>query len=331
MKYFAETSVRNLPEFQDIADKHLEIEFIEDYQSFRRETMHREKQCVIFAKKRGAWLKPFHCYHHNPEFSFFSLDVAEGCRFDCAYCYLQAYLNHGALVLFVNMNGLAEEFQAYGNRALWISTGLLSDSLLAESEWPMLPRLSHLLPKNSILEYRSKSDDIRSLLNPSIRRNGVVISWSINPQRIAQHYEHGAAPVSARMNAARQAIDSGYQVGFHFDPVFHFEGWENAYSELFGELSRFKSGCLSFISVGLFRYMPDLAAVIRKRFPYHPILSGEFFPDSDGKYHYLRSIRKEMYRKFAEWLAPWVGTIPVFWSMEPDERLISALSPHALR
>ena len=128
-RYFAEKRIR---EFSQIVQRHPDFEWIDDYQTFREETMHREKQCVIFAQKRGAWLKPFHCYHQNDESRHFSLDLAEGCGFDCVYCYLQSYLNSGALVLFVNRDGLETELQGLGSNPVWISSGILTDSLLAE-------------------------------------------------------------------------------------------------------------------------------------------------------------------------------------------------------
>jgi hypothetical protein len=106
------------------------------------------------------------------------------------------------------------------------------------------------------------------------------------------------------------------------DPVFYFDGWKEAYEKLFDNLDQFSKNRLALLSVGLFRYMPELGMVIRKRFPYHPILAAEFFPDEDGKYHYFRAIRKEMYKAFNVWLKGW-NEIPVFWSMEPDTELIS--------
>jgi hypothetical protein len=69
--------------------------------------------------------------------------------------------------------------------------------------------------------------------------------------------------------------------------------------------------------------MPELKATIRKRFPFHSILTGEFFPDADGKHHYFRSIRKEMYAFFQKNLRSWKESVPVFWSMEPDGRLLN--------
>ena len=338
--FLAEKSIRDLPEFADVAARHSTLEWIDDYQTFsvtpasrracepdasRAQNLagsgryNQEKDCVIFARKRGPWLKPFHCYE-NSAYRFLSLDLAEGCLFDCVYCYLQSYLNHGALVLFLGLTGLLEELNALDQGAYWISTGLLSDSLLAESQFPFLTRISKNLPPNAILELRSKAADVTMLESADIARKQIVLSWSLNPPEIARNYEFGASSVAERLTAAWQAIHLGYRVAFHLDPVFCFDGWQQAYAELFSMLENFPKRDVAFLSVGLFRYMPDLGAVIRKRFPYHPILSGEFFPDEDGKYHYFRAIRKEMYESFSGWLKRWED-IPVFRSMEPDPRL----------
>lgn len=320
VRFYAESSIRDLPQAAEILRKHADLEWIEDYQTFRRETIVLEKRSVIFARKRGAWLKPFACYHQNHEYEYFSLNLAEGCLFDCVYCYLQSYLNHQALVLFLEEPALFHELEH--RKRSWISTGLLSDSFLAESYYSLLPALSHHIPDDCLLELRSKSCNLPFLSDPTIRRERVVLSWSLNPQRIVDRYEYQTASLQQRLQAAKSAIDAGFNVGFHLDPVFHFHGWETAYESLFQQLAAFPQAGVAFLSLGLFRYMPDLGAVIRKRFPVHDVMTGEFFPDVDGKYHYFRGIRKQMYRQFAEWLKPWLERTPVFWSMEPDGNLL---------
>jgi spore photoproduct lyase len=312
MQFFAERAIDN----EYIRDRFPNLELIDDYQAFRRESMQREKQCVIFAQKRGRWIKPFHCYS-NPTYRYFSLDVAEGCQFDCVYCYLQTYLNHGALVLFVNTDSLLTELQQLSAGNNWVSTGLLSDSLLSESYFPTLPIISKRIPNGTILELRSKSSNVEIVANSTIERSQIVLSWSLNPLPIATQYEYRAASLAERLRAASRAIELGYRVGFHLDPIFHFEGWRESYAALMESLEAFPKDRVAFLSIGLFRYMPDLGNVIRHRFPLHPILSEEFFPDVDGKYHYFRPIRKQMYSAFSEWLERW--EVPLFWSMEPEE------------
>jgi len=320
IRFFAEKAIRELPQYEEIAQRYPDLEWIDDYQKFHRKTLRREKDSVIFARKRGAWLKPFHCYQNGP-YAYFSLDVAEGCMFDCAYCYLQSYLNHGALVLFVDCDGVQAEMKQRREPNLWISTGLLSDSLLSEQYFPAVSRISGMIPPGSILELRSKSDDL-SALNGTIDRDSTVISWSLNPEGIARDYEYRAAPPERRLQAARRAIHLGFRVGFHFDPVFHFDGWQREYARLFNSLQEFPHDRIAFLSIGLFRYMPDLGATIRKRFPSHPLMTGEFFAAEDGKYHYFRPIRKEMYGFFSALLVPWKAeAVPILYSMEPDPTL----------
>jgi spore photoproduct lyase len=327
--FYAEQSIRDLSEYAEVAARYPKVEWIEDYQSFRKESVASEKKSLIFARKRGAWLKPFHCYDY-PSYHFLSLDLAEGCLFDCVYCYLQSYLNHGALVLFLGTESLLIELSKLPSQPYWISTGLLSDSLLAENHFPMLRRISSSIPPDSVLELRSKTTDLTALKDPEIARDRVVVSWSLNPTEIVRAYEYGTSLMEERLNAASEALRLGYRIAFHLDPIFYFDGWEEAYQKLFGELDRFPKSRLAFLSIGLFRFMPELGMVIRKRFPYHPILAGEFFPAEDRKRHYFRAIRKEMYQAFTGWLRNW-KEIPVFWSMEPEPELISKINTETQR
>ena len=315
--FYAEASVRELPEFEGIARRYPGLQWIDDYQSFQGSTITKEKRSLIFARKRGAWLKPFHCYD-DPTYTFLSLDLAEGCLYDCVYCYLQSYLNHGALVLFLDRDSLFQELCSLGSAKYWISTGLLSDSLLAEAHHSYLAEISRSIPSGSVLELRSKAVELGALSDPEIERDRVVLSWSLNPPEIIQSYEYGTASLDSRLAAARKAIELGYTIAFHLDPVFYFDGWEDSYKRLFEQLEEFPKSRCAFLSLGLFRYMPALGSIIRKRFPYHPVLSGEFFLDQDGKYHYFRGIRGKMYSVFSEWLKPW-SDVPVFWSMETLE------------
>ena len=321
-RVFAERAVADLPQWSLIAERYPAVEWIDDYQTFRQTTVVREKECLILARKRGRWLKPFHCYHQNPEFSYFSLDIAEGCYFDCVYCYLQNYLNHAALVVFVDTESIAAELKEHRFRNLWLSTGLLTDSFLAERAFPILSSLTQLLPADSLLELRTKSHDTRPLEDSAINKERVVVSWSLNPESIARNFEYRTPSLQDRLLAIHKAIGLGYKIGLHLDPVFHFPAWREEYQDLWVQLEKLPKERIAFLSVGLFRYMPDLGSVIRSRFPFHSILTGEFFPERDGKYHYFRPIRKEMYSAFSEWLQPWRNVAPVFWSMEPDGSLL---------
>src|SRR5437868_5976576 len=130
LSFYAEKAIGKLPEADVILGRLPAFEWIDSFQDFRRPSVSMEKRSIIFARKRGPWLKPFHCYHQSPAYRYFSLDVAEGCLSDCVYCYLQSYLNQAALVVFVPDASLETELHALGENC-WISTGLLSDSFLA--------------------------------------------------------------------------------------------------------------------------------------------------------------------------------------------------------
>jgi spore photoproduct lyase len=321
--FYAERSIATTPAAETILSRHPDLEWIDDYRSFRAGTVHREKQAVIYAVKRGPWLKPFRCYA-APAFDYLSLNLAEGCPFNCVYCYLQTYSEHAAVVVFVNLQTLAGELsslQANRERRLWISSGLLTDSLVAERHLPAAGWVSRQIPLGSVFELRTKACDIELLQDRGIDRSRVVVSWSLNPPAIARTYEYGAPPVEDRLQAAVETVRQGYRVAFHFDPVFCHARYRADYEALLERVRvLFTPESMAFVSLGLFRYMPALGMAIRGRFPYHEILTGEFFPDRDGKYHYLRALRKEMYGCFSLWLRPWKGRVPVFLAMEPDTK-----------
>jgi len=94
-----------------------------------------------------------------------------------------------------------------------------------------------------------------------------------------------------------------YPLGFHFDPIIFHQGWEKGYQETIGSLfKKIDSKGIVWISLGGFRYPPQLKAIAKERFPDTKIFLGELFPGRDGKFRYLKEIRVEMYQKLVGWL-----------------------------
>ena len=59
---------------------------------------------------------------------------------------------------------------------------------------------------------------------------------------------------------------------------------------------------IAWISLGTFRYMPDLKNMIEYNYPDSHILEEEFIENADRKYRYFKPIRVVLYRKIIEWL-----------------------------
>jgi spore photoproduct lyase len=74
-----------------------------------------------------------------------------------------------------------------------------------------------------------------------------------------------------------------------------------------------------WISLGGFRYPPQLKGIAEERFPTTKIFLGELFPGKDGKFRYFKEIRLEMYRKMVEWLREVDSNVFVYLCMESKE------------
>jgi spore photoproduct lyase len=166
-------------------------------------------------------------------------------------------------------------------------------------------------------EFKTKSDNIKNFINVPHGGN-VVVSFSINPQKIVSEEEHRTASLSARLNAARISADRGFPVAFHIDPMIYFEGWQEHYSDLAQQVATmFRPDEVKWISVGGLRYPPDMKNMLRERFPSGTqVLTGEMFLGDDGKLRYDQDLRNEMFEFVKNEFIKASESYPVFLCME---------------
>jgi spore photoproduct lyase len=283
------------------------------------------KKSLFLTHFYGKRLKPCPGTSNHICCGYHVINAITNCPMDCSYCVLQGYLNNPFLTLYTNWDDLLQEIDNFlsggQNRFLRVGTGELSDSLVLD---PVFPLSQTLIPffaerKNAILELKTKSAEVTTLLRLN-HRGKTVISWSVNPTRIIEEEEKETAPLRERIEAAKRCQDSGYPIGFHFDPLFDSRDWEREYREtvlsLFNEIDPKR---VIWISLGGFRYPPRLKAVARQRFPDTRIFLGELFPGKDGKFRYFKEIRVEMYRKMLSWLREINPNLFVYLCMESRE------------
>jgi spore photoproduct lyase len=201
-----------------------------------------------------------------------------------------------------------------------LGTGELSDSLALESIYPISQFLvPFFAEKNAILELKTKSIGVERLLSLD-HRGRTVVSWSLNPPQVIEEEERETASLEERIHAAKRCQDAGYPLGFHFDPMIDYEGWEKGYEGLIDSLFRqIDPKRVVWISMGGFRYPAQLKGVVEERFPQTRIFLGELFPGRDGKFRYLKGIRTEMYRKMVKWLKRVSPDLFVYLCMESRE------------
>jgi spore photoproduct lyase len=252
---------------------------------------------------------------------------AANCPFDCSYCYLQNYFSNAVPTIFVDTDTLFEQVKTIlrdaPEKEVLFHAGQTADALALEhfsgfaSE--AVPFFSKL--DNAILELRTKSDLIESLL-PLRHNRRTVVSWTLTPDEISRQYEKGAASIAERLQAALQCQSAGYPIGLRFDPLIHYSDWRAGYGKLVNSIfSVLSPEAIDSIVLGTFRCQPPLLDLMRERFGRMELTLGEFVPAPDGKMRYFRRIREQMFRELIDLLCKRCGQSirpKIELSMEPE-------------
>ena len=280
------------------------------------------KNALVLMRYPGRFIR--NCQGSGAEIccNYFVVSYAWNCHMECTYCILRSYLNNEALVVCTNFEDLLREVEETLRQnpagTFRIGTGELADSLALDHitcfSRKMVPFFASL--PNAILELKTKSDQISNLKD--LDHGGhTVISWSMNSKRICRTEEFKTATFEERIGAALQCQKWGYKLGFHFDPILYYEGWEDEYREAIREIfSIIDPGTVAWISLGALRFPPHLREIVRRQFPKSKVPCGEFVPGHHGKLRYFRPIREEIYRKMKSWIHEVAPQVFVYLCME---------------
>lgn len=259
-----------------------------------KRVLHLATQPGTFMKQCPGSNNMLCCHYHI-------VNMVSNCPFDCSYCYLQTYLNQPMTTFYVNEEDIYEQVRKICARPpvalLRVGTGELSDSLALDPITEYSGRLAGVMAEfeNVKLELKTKSKNVEHLLDLP-KKDHVMISWSINPAEIIEREEHGTARFHERLRAAAMAAEAGFEIGFHFDPMIHTEGWQEMYARAVKELlAVVPNDRIKIISMGALRYQPQLKSIALKRHPETTIFFDESVSGEDGKVRYLRQTRTEMF------------------------------------
>jgi spore photoproduct lyase len=283
------------------------------------------KQALLLTRYQGEWLRSCPGTAQHVCCNLWTINPGEGCPFDCTYCYLQSYLRRNpTLKIFTNTPDMLEAIENKvckdPSRLFRITTGEVVDSLV----WDELTDRSRELIAcfarfpNAILELKTKSSSIENILDmKNVHQGKTVVSWSVNARTICEKDELFTATLDERIEAAEKAVEAGYRIGFHFDPLVHFPGWEDEYSDTIKQLFRtIKPENIAWISVASLRYAPQMQEIMRERFPESFLPFGEQFLAKDHKLRYIQPVRFKMTEFVWGRLKEISQDLPVYMCME---------------
>ncbi|MCX8161147.1 MAG: hypothetical protein N3G18_09530 [Candidatus Saccharicenans sp.] len=284
-----------------------------------------ESKQHLFITAQPSFIRPCPCTPGCLGCGYWTIDLDLNCPFDCSYCILQDYLGLQPLTVAVNreqLRGELEEFIRQGRSGLIrLGTGELADSLALDGLTQNSAFLMDIFRgrEKLWLELKSKSGWTQSLRLLAPAEN-VVLAWSLNPQVVIDYEEKGTASLEERLQAAAEAVRQGHRVGFHFDPIIHYQGWREDYAQVVESIfRRIPLEAIAWVSLGSLRFPPGLLSLARRRFPESQIYEHEFIRSAEGKYRYPRPLRQWLYKEMAGMFAEFGAEGRLYLCMESVE------------
>ena len=247
-----------------------------------------------------------------------TLDAVENCGYACSYCSIQSFFSDNQVIFDDRLEEKLAVLPIDPCRIYHIGTGQSSDSLMWGNSHRILDTLLEFANShpNVILEFKTKSDNIRPLLNRDIPSN-VICTWSLNTPAVITYEELGTASLERRLHAARQAADHGVLVGFHLHPIVHYSGWQEDYAEIAHQIcSLFHPEQVVMLSLGTLTFTKRVLRKIRERNVASKILKMELV-ECDGKLSYPDEIKLDLFSHLYRCFPPaWHNQVFFYLCME---------------
>lgn len=276
-------------------ERHAEI-FNRKSQSFR---LQKSNPALILAEKRENFLIPApDGYHIGCDKNFYFSHMLN-CLYDCRYCFLQGMYRSAHYVLFVNYEDFQEAIETEignaCNEPVHFFSGYDCDSLAFEPVSKFADFFTPVFAKypQALLELRTKSTQVRSLLNTASVEN-IVVAFSLSPDNVARALEHRAPGVGKRLEAIEKLQSQGWKIGLRFDPVIYQDNFKEIYGSFFEEVfSRINPACLHSVSIGTFRLPKNFFNTLSRIYPEEKLFASPV-EDKAGMMSYSGSIEEEL-------------------------------------
>lgn len=220
--------------------KNSPVVYIDDYKNiFLKNTKNLNiKKSLVIAKLKWTCLsKSPENYWHTDTWYFFKTSL--NCVFDCSYCYLKWALKNENIIIFVNYEDIKKEIletvsNSSPNKQQWFYSSDYSDILAMNSFTnfveEFVPFFENLW-KNQMMELRTKSGNIKPLLDLNFVPKNTEICFSLNPQNLIDKYEKWASNLDDRIRAINTLLEKGFKVWLRFIPLLPIKNYEKIYIE----------------------------------------------------------------------------------------------------
>jgi len=253
-----------------------------------------------------------------------TLDAVESCGFDCSYCSIQSFYNQNTITFDSGFKEKLLNLNLDQNKTYHIGTGQASDSLMFGNREGTLDALFEFARNNSnvILEFKTKSDNIKYFLENAVPKN-ILCTWSLNTPTIIENEEHLTASLDKRIASAKALAERGIKIGFHFHPIVEYVGYLNEYASVYERLVReFTPSEVALVSFGTLTFIKPVIKQLRER-EFRTKITQIPHEDASGKTSYPNETKVEMfkhaYESFKAWHKSEAGDDRVFFYLCMEE------------
>ena len=311
----ARNILRHFPGAHLIPVVHWKDVFNRPRQSFRWQ---HPSASLILARRTGRLIYPGApvCQSFGEE-HFYYTSLCMNCPFDCDYCFLKGMYPTGNLALFVNLEDYFRELEELLLRhPVYLCISYDTDLAALESLTGYIHAFRTFMDTHPGLtvEVRTKCACAPLLreLEPSPR---MIFAFTLSPENVIKAFEHMTAPLPARLDAVRTALDLGHPARICFDPMIHVPDWRGAYQalvqEIFNSLGRERLNRLRDVSVGTFRISGGYLRTLRHALPDSPAVQFPF-EQIQGYYQYPPELAGEMESEMVRLLLPCIPRDRIF-------------------
>lgn len=265
-------------------------------QNFRLQKL---KPALILASKHRNHVLPIPAEYAIGAKENYYFSHMLNCLYDCRYCFLQGMYQSAHYVLFVNYTDFKTSLQHTidaNNNIKHFFSGYDCDSLALD---PVTGFIDEFVPffadnPNALLELRTKSTQIRSLLQHSALPN-CVVAFSLSPENIVSAIEHKTPSLQKRLAAIGELQDAGWLIGLRFDPLIYIEGFEEVYADFFDNIfTHIKLQNLHSVTLGTFRLPTDYFRKIVKLYPDERLFAAKLATTEQKMMSYEDRIRQSL-------------------------------------
>ena len=287
------------PKARKIEIEHYGEVFNSHAQNFR---LQKTNPSLILAAKQNKRTQATPAQYETGGGAHYYFSHMLNCIYDCRYCFLQGMFRSANYLLFVNYEDFLDDIKtlaakhANDEKPVWFFSGYDCDSLAYE---PVTGFADYFVPAfndipNAVLELRTKSTQIRSLLKRPAQNN-VVIASSLSPESVAATVEEGAPSLAKRVDALKKLQAHGWRIGVRFDPIIWHQNYLDHYAQMielvFSELD---ASAIDSVTVGGFRLPKGFYKTMQNLHPEHWLFSAGL-NEADGMIQYTADIENEAF------------------------------------